>query len=56
LSSHIVLGPDGDPGPAVERIGELGEHGLDLAIVVLQPPHNDPAVLTRAAEAFSRLA
>jgi alkanesulfonate monooxygenase SsuD/methylene tetrahydromethanopterin reductase-like flavin-dependent oxidoreductase (luciferase family) len=54
LSSHIMLGPNGDLAPAVERIAELGEQGLDLAIVYLPPPH-DPRVLAPLAEALGRL-
>src|SRR5580700_5409160 len=40
LSSHVRPGPDGDPGPALEAAQALGEEGLDLAIVTLQPPHS----------------
>ncbi len=54
LSSHIRLGPGGDPGPAADAAAALGEHGLDLAIVVLPPPH-DPAVLAPLAEALAKL-
>jgi hypothetical protein len=54
LSSHIRLGPGGDPGPAADAAAALGEHGLDLAIVVLPPPH-DPAVLVPLAEALAKL-
>ncbi len=54
LSSHIMLGPDGDLAPAVERIAELGEQGLDLAIVYLPPPH-DPRVLAPLAKALGQL-
>jgi F420-dependent oxidoreductase-like protein len=54
LSSHIRLGPGGDPGPAADAAAALGQHGLDLAIVVLPPPH-DPAVLAPLAEALAKL-
>jgi F420-dependent oxidoreductase-like protein len=54
LSSHIRLGPGGDPGPAADAAAALGEHGLDLAIVVLPPPH-DPGVLAPLAEALAKL-
>ena len=54
LSSHIRLGPGGDPGPVVDAAAALGEQGLDLAIVVLPPPH-DPSVLTPLAEALAQL-
>jgi alkanesulfonate monooxygenase SsuD/methylene tetrahydromethanopterin reductase-like flavin-dependent oxidoreductase (luciferase family) len=54
LSSHIRLGADGDAGPAVDTAAALGELGLDLAIVILPPPH-DPAVLTPLADALAQL-
>ena len=54
LSSHVRLGPGGDPGPAVEAAAALGEQGLDLAIVQLPPPHR-PAVLAPLAEAVAQL-
>ena len=54
LSSHVRLGPGGDPGPVVDAAAALGEQGLDLAIVVLPPPH-DPSVLTPLAEALAQL-
>jgi hypothetical protein len=54
LSSHIRLGPEGELGPAVDTAAALGELGLDLAIVILQPPH-DPAVLAPLAEALAQL-
>jgi F420-dependent oxidoreductase-like protein len=55
LSSHVMLGQDGDPGPVVDAIAALGEQGLELAIVYLPPPHT-PAVLTPLAEALTQLA
>ena len=54
LSSHIRLGPGGDTGPIVDAVAALAERGLDLAIVVLPPPH-DPAVLAPLAEALAPL-
>ena len=54
LSSHVRLGPGGDPGPAADTAAALGEHGLDLAIVVLPPPH-DPGVLAPLAQALAQL-
>ena len=54
LSSHIRLGPRGEAGPAVDTAAALGELGLDLAIVILPPPH-DPAVLAPLAEALAQL-
>lgn len=55
LSSHVRLDPSGDPGSVVKAAAALGEEGLDLAIVVLPPPH-DPRVLAPLAEALSELA
>jgi F420-dependent oxidoreductase-like protein len=54
LSSHVRLGPDGDPGPALEAAADLGEEGLDLAIVQLTPPHS-VAALEPLAKAISAL-
>jgi hypothetical protein len=54
LSSHVRLNPVGEIGPVVETAAELGELGLELAIVLLPPPH-DPAVLTPLAEALAQL-
>jgi hypothetical protein len=54
LSSHIRLGADGDAGPVTDTAAALGELGLDLAIVILPPPH-DPAVLTPLADALTQL-
>jgi F420-dependent oxidoreductase-like protein len=54
LSAHVRIGPNGEPEPAVESAAALGEQGLDLAIVVLPPPHT-PAVLTPLAEALRQL-
>jgi F420-dependent oxidoreductase-like protein len=54
LSSHVLLGTNGDPGPVVDQIAALGEQGLDLAIVYLPPPH-DPRVLPPLAEALGQL-
>src|SRR5215468_7018858 len=54
LSSHVRLGPDGDPGPVADTVAALGDRGLDLAIVILPPPH-DPAVLAPLAGALAQL-
>jgi len=54
LSSHVRLGPDGDPGPAVDAAAALGREGLDLAIVQLTPPHG-VAVLEPLAKAIASL-
>jgi F420-dependent oxidoreductase-like protein len=54
LSSHIRLGADGEAGPAMDTAAALGELGLDLAIIILPPPH-DPAVLTPLADALTQL-
>jgi alkanesulfonate monooxygenase SsuD/methylene tetrahydromethanopterin reductase-like flavin-dependent oxidoreductase (luciferase family) len=55
LSSHVRLGPDGDPGPAIEAAVALGHEGLDLAIVTLQPPHS-VALLEPLAKAIEAAA
>jgi len=54
LSSHVRLDPSGDPGSVVDATEALAEKGLDLAIVVLPPPH-DPRVLEPLAEALAKL-
>jgi F420-dependent oxidoreductase-like protein len=54
LSSHVRLGPGGDVQAVADQAAALGEQGLDLAIVTLQPPHT-PAVLAPLAEALSQL-
>ena len=54
LSSHVRLGPNGEIGPAIDTAAALGDRGLDLAIVILPPPH-DPAVLTPLADALAQL-
>jgi hypothetical protein len=38
----------------VDTVAALAERGLDLAIVILPPPH-DPAVLAPLAEALAPL-
>ena len=48
------LDPSGDPGSAAEMAAALGEQGLDLAIVTLQPPHR-PGVLEPLAAKLSEL-
>jgi F420-dependent oxidoreductase-like protein len=54
LSAHVRLDPSGDPGSVVDAATALEAEGLDLAIVVLQPPH-DPRVLTPLAEALAKI-
>jgi alkanesulfonate monooxygenase SsuD/methylene tetrahydromethanopterin reductase-like flavin-dependent oxidoreductase (luciferase family) len=54
LSAHVRLGPGGDAGPAADAAAALGEQGLDLAIMMLPPPH-DPRVLAPLAEALAQL-
>ncbi len=54
LSSHVRLGPGGELEPAADTAAALGELGLDLAIVILPPPH-DPAVLAPLAESLAQL-
>ena len=54
LSSHVRLGPSGEIGPAIDAAAALDDLGLDLAIVILPPPH-DPAVLTPLADALAQL-
>jgi len=55
LSSHVRFGADGDPRAVAESAAALGEAGMDLAIVVLPPPHT-PAVLGPLADALAPLA
>jgi F420-dependent oxidoreductase-like protein len=54
ISSHVRLGPDGDPGPAVESAAAMAAVGLDLAIVTLAPPHR-ASTLAPIADAFAQL-
>jgi F420-dependent oxidoreductase-like protein len=54
LSSHVRLGPGGDVQQAADEAAALGEVGLDLAIVVLPPPHT-AAVLEPLAAALAPL-
>jgi F420-dependent oxidoreductase-like protein len=54
ISSHIRLGADGEPGPAVEMAAQMEAHGLDLAIVPLPTPHRT-AMLEPLAKAFAQL-
>jgi F420-dependent oxidoreductase-like protein len=54
LSSHVRLDPAQGVGPTVDTVAALGERGLDLAIIILPPPH-DPAVLAPLAEALAPL-
>jgi F420-dependent oxidoreductase-like protein len=54
LSSHVRLGEDGDVAKVAAEAQALGEAGLDLAIVILPPPHT-PAVLEPLAKALEPL-
>jgi F420-dependent oxidoreductase-like protein len=54
ISSHVQYDPD-NVQATVDTIGELGERGLDLAIVYLRPPLS-PAVLSPLADALSTIA
>jgi F420-dependent oxidoreductase-like protein len=54
LSSHVRLGPGGELGPALDTVAALGDLGLDLAIVILPPPH-DPVVLAPLTDALTQL-
>jgi F420-dependent oxidoreductase-like protein len=54
LSSHVRLGPNGEIGPAIDTVAALGDLGLDLAILILPPPH-DPAVLAPLADALAQI-
>jgi F420-dependent oxidoreductase-like protein len=54
ISSHVRVGPDGDPGPAVEAAAQMAEFGLELAIVPLPVPHR-AAMLEPLAKAFAQL-
>jgi hypothetical protein len=54
LSSHVRMG-DGGPARVAEMAAELGEQGLDLAIVVLPRPF-DAGVLAPLADALAPLA
>ncbi|MCV7249564.1 LLM class F420-dependent oxidoreductase [Mycobacterium koreense] len=49
VSAHVRVTSAG-VGAALEEAAALGEHGLDLAILYLPPPH-DPRVLAPLAEA-----
>jgi hypothetical protein len=49
----VRLDAEHDYGRVIEEAAALGEHGLDLAIVVLPPPY-DPAVLEPLADAIGK--
>jgi hypothetical protein len=52
--SSVAAGSGVRCGPAIDTAAALGDLGLDLAIVILQPPH-DPAVLAPLADALAQL-
>jgi F420-dependent oxidoreductase-like protein len=54
LSSHVRMQPGMDVSEVAAQAAALGEVGVDLAIVVLAPPHT-PAVLTPLAEALGQV-
>jgi F420-dependent oxidoreductase-like protein len=54
-STHVRLPAGGDVKQVAEEAAALGEAGLDLAIVQLQPPHT-PDVLEPLADALAPLA
>jgi F420-dependent oxidoreductase-like protein len=53
-STHLRLGPDGDPAGVVEQAEAFAAAGLDLGIVYLPAPHT-PKVLEPVAEALAHL-
>lgn len=55
LSAHVRLNPGADVAEVAAEAAALGEVGLDLAIVTLQPPHS-PAVLAPLADALAQVA
>lgn len=54
ITHSIQIRFDGDRGRLAEQIAAFGEQGVDLAIVILLPPHT-PAVLTPLAETLAQL-
>ena len=52
LSSHVRY--EGDPKATAASAAELGEAGVELAIVTLAPPHS-PAVLAPLADALAEI-
>jgi F420-dependent oxidoreductase-like protein len=55
ISTHVRLSEDGDIGKLTSEVEELGQAGLDLAIVYVPPPHT-PAVLDDVVKALEPLA
>jgi F420-dependent oxidoreductase-like protein len=54
ISTHLRIPQDGGLPALVDEAGALGEAGLDLGIVYLNPPHS-PSVLEPLAEALRPL-
>ena len=54
ISTHLRIPADGDLGALVDEAAALGDAGLDLGIVYLNPPHR-PGVLAPLAEALRPL-
>ena len=54
ISTHLRIPPDGGLPALVDEAAALGEAGLDLGIVYLNPPHS-PKVLEPLAEALRPL-
>lgn len=54
ITHSIQIRFDGDRGRLAEQIAAFGEQGVDLAIIILLPPHT-PAVLTPLAETLAQL-
>jgi hypothetical protein len=52
ISTHVRYNGD-DYGPLLDEVAALGENGLDLAVVYLQPPHT-AAMVEALANALSR--
>lgn len=52
-SVHLRPGPAGEVGPLVEQAHAYADAGLDLGIVYVNPPHDDPKLLEAYAEALA---
>jgi F420-dependent oxidoreductase-like protein len=53
ISSHVFVMPDADPGAVAQQVADLGEAGLQMAIIYLQPPY-DPATLDPLIDALTQ--